>query len=77
MKCVAGIQPYYYDMVMADNQPMAFGMGMAKSEMPERSSSSTSEPQTRVRKLFPETWLWLNKTTGYVNITMRCNKYPM
>lgn len=30
------------------------------------SSDSTPSPQSRTRKLFPETWLWSNSSTGYV-----------
>lgn len=67
-KCVAGIEPYYYDMVM-DSGPVAF---MTSDRMVGKASgisaSSTSEPKIRVRKLFPETWLWFNKTIGYVEV---------
>lgn len=68
MKCVAGIEPYYYDMVM-DSGPVAF---MTSDRMVGKASgisaSSTSEPKIHVRKLFPETWLWFNKTIGYVEV---------
>lgn len=67
MKCVAGIEPYYYDMVM-DSGPVAFMSNEMVGKASGISASSTSEPKIRVRKLFPETWLWFNKTIGYVEV---------
>lgn len=67
MKCVAGIEPYYYDMLM-DFQPVAFMENARVQTTSDISATSTSEPKIRVRKLFPETWLWFNKTIGYVEV---------
>lgn len=66
-KCVAGIEPYYYDMVM-DSEPVAFMGNAMVEEMSGISATSTSDPKIHVRKLFPETWLWFNKTIGYVEV---------
>ena len=50
----------------------AFGGGMMMPSTPspnfngpDRGSNSKLKEVTKIRKSFPETWLWTNKTTGY------------
>lgn len=45
--------------VMMMDSPVAFG-GMGG--VPGPPSPNGLKPVTRVRKIFPETWMWLNKT---------------
>lgn len=54
-------------MVM-DSEPVAFMGNAMVEEMSGISATSTSDPKIHVRKLFPETWLWFNKTIGYVEV---------
>lgn len=50
--------------VMMEAQPMmAFAAPMARSGVAKAAPPPPQSPP-RVRKLFPETWLWSNSTTG-------------
>lgn len=47
--------------VMMDAQPMAFA---ARNTAMAGAGPPPPQSPPRVRKLFPETWLWSNSTTG-------------
>lgn len=51
--------------VMMDAQPMmAFAAPMARNTAMAGAGPPPPQSPPRVRKLFPETWLWSNSTTG-------------
>ncbi|KAK3100032.1 hypothetical protein FSP39_013711 [Pinctada imbricata] len=61
-------------MVMMDSAPMLSGAVMRKSPM--KLGSSGPKKQVKVRKEFPETWLWMNSTIRYTGDTTMSVKVP-
>lgn len=53
------------DMLMRDGQPMAM-MAFSESAVGSVPEVSALEKPTRIRKQFPETWLWKSQDTLYV-----------
>lgn len=37
---------------------------------PNSGSPAKTSPVTRIRKVFPETWLWTNSSIGYISFQM-------
>ena len=55
---------FFEDLPMMYDSPVMFAMGGAEagSGPPPPPSPNSLKPVGRVRKIFPETWMWLNET---------------